>query len=160
MQPATNEEVEPSYKSKWGTEPKIERKTPFNSALKQDVQPERQEEKPASKQEAAADLKAVSYTHLDVYKRQSMSWIVFVVALLLALGVLAEISAWIVGPSRALLDTAHDGILPPTFKKVNKNGVSVKTVVIQACIVTVWDLSLIHICRALAFCPRAIGWCL
>ena len=69
----------------------------------------------------------------------SMSWIVFVVALLLALGVLAEISAWIVGPSRALLDTAHDGILPPTFKKVNKNGVSVKTVVIQACIVTVWD---------------------
>ncbi len=69
----------------------------------------------------------------------SMSWIVFVVALLLALGVLAEISAWIVGPSRALLDTAHDGILPPSFKKVNKNGVSVKTVVIQAVIVTVWD---------------------
>ena len=69
----------------------------------------------------------------------SMSWVVFTVALLLALGVLAEISAWIVGPSRALLDTAHDGILPPSFKKVNKHGVSVKTVVIQAVIVTVWD---------------------
>ena len=69
----------------------------------------------------------------------SMSWVVFAVALLLALGVLAEISAWIVGPSRALLDTAHDGILPPSFKKVNKHGVSVKTVVIQAAIVTVWD---------------------
>lgn len=69
----------------------------------------------------------------------SMSWIVFAVALLLALGVLAEISAWIVGPSRALLDTAHDGILPPSFKKVNKHGVSVKTVVIQAAIVTMWD---------------------
>lgn len=69
----------------------------------------------------------------------SMSWVVFAVALLLALGVLAEISAWIVGPSRALLDTAHDGILPPSFKKVNKHGVSVQTVVIQAVIVTVWD---------------------
>ena len=69
----------------------------------------------------------------------SMGWVVFVVALLLALGVLAEISAWIVGPSRALLDTAHDGILPPSFKKVNKHGVSVKTVVIQAIIVTAWD---------------------
>lgn len=69
----------------------------------------------------------------------SMGWVVFAVALLLALGVLAEISAWIVGPSRALLDTAHDGILPPSFKKVNKHGVSVKTVVIQAAIVTVWD---------------------
>ena len=69
----------------------------------------------------------------------SMSWIVFVVALLLALGVLAEISAWIVGPSRALLDTAHDGILPPSFKKVNKHGVSVKIVVIQGIVVTIWD---------------------
>lgn len=69
----------------------------------------------------------------------ALGWVVFVVALLLALGVLAEISAWIVGPSRALLDTAHDGILPPSFKKTNKNGVSVKTVVIQAVIVTVWD---------------------
>ena len=69
----------------------------------------------------------------------SLSWVVFAVALLLALGVLAEISAWIVGPSRALLDTAHDGILPPSFKKVNKHGVSVQTVVIQAIIVTVWD---------------------
>lgn len=69
----------------------------------------------------------------------SLSWVVFAVALLLALGVLAEISAWIVGPSRALLDTAHDGILPPSFKKVNKHGVSVQTVVIQAVIVTVWD---------------------
>ena len=69
----------------------------------------------------------------------SLGWVVFAVALLLALGVLAEISAWIVGPSRALLDTAHDGILPPSFKKVNKHGVSVKTVVVQAAIVTVWD---------------------
>lgn len=67
------------------------------------------------------------------------SWIVFVLALLLALGVLAEISAWIVGPSRALLETAREGILPPSFAKVNKHGVSVKTVVIQAVIVTFWD---------------------
>lgn len=69
----------------------------------------------------------------------NLGWVVFAVALLLALGVLAEISAWIVGPSRALLDTAHDGIIPPSFKKVNKHGVSVQTVVIQAIIVTVWD---------------------
>lgn len=67
------------------------------------------------------------------------SWIVFALALLLALGVLAEISAWIVGPSRALLETAREGILPPSFGKVNKHGVSVKTVVIQAVIVTFWD---------------------
>lgn len=68
-----------------------------------------------------------------------MGWIVFAVALLLALGVLAEISAWIVGPSRALLDAAHAGIIPPSFAKLNKNGVNVKTVIIQAILVTFWD---------------------
>lgn len=68
-----------------------------------------------------------------------MKWIVFAVALLLALGVLAEISAWIVGPSRALLEAAKEGIIPPSFAKVNKNGVSVKTVIIQAALVTFWD---------------------
>lgn len=68
-----------------------------------------------------------------------MGWIVFAVALLLTLGVLAEISAWIVGPSRALLEAAKEGIIPPSFAKTNKHGVSVKTVVLQAVIVTFWD---------------------
>lgn len=68
-----------------------------------------------------------------------MGWLVYVVAVLLALGVLAEISAWIVGPSRALLETAREGIIPASFARTNKHGVSVKTVVIQAAIVTFWD---------------------
>lgn len=41
--------------------------------------------------------------------------------LLLALGVFAEISAWIVEPSKALLDAAYDGILPARFEETNKN---------------------------------------
>lgn len=67
------------------------------------------------------------------------NWLVLIVAILLALGVLAEISSWIVGPSRALLEAANDKILPPSFAKTNKNGVSVKTVILQAIIVTIWD---------------------
>lgn len=66
-------------------------------------------------------------------------WLVYVIAVLLAAGVLAEISSWIVGPSRALLETANEGIIPKTFAKTNKHGVSVKTVVLQAVIVTIWD---------------------
>lgn len=66
-------------------------------------------------------------------------WLVYAMAILLGLGVLAEISAWIVGPSRALLETAKQGIIPLSFAKTNKHGVSVKTVVIQAIIVTFWD---------------------
>lgn len=43
------------------------------------------------------------------------------------------------GPSRALLETAREGIIPASFARTNKHGVSVKTVVIQAAIVTFWD---------------------
>ena len=68
-----------------------------------------------------------------------MGWLVYVVAFLLAAGVLAEISSWIVGPSRALLETANEGIIPKSFAKTNKHGVSVKTVVVQGIIVTIWD---------------------
>ena len=70
---------------------------------------------------------------------KQFSWLVFVIALLLALGVFAEISAWIVGPSKALLEAANDGILPAKFAETNKNGVSVFTIVVQAVIVTIWD---------------------
>lgn len=66
-------------------------------------------------------------------------WLVYVIAILLAAGVLAEISSWIVGPSRALLETANEGIIPKSFAKTNKHDVSVKTVVVQAIIVTIWD---------------------
>lgn len=66
-------------------------------------------------------------------------WLVYVIAFLLAAGVLAEISSWIVGPSRALLETANEGIIPRSFAKTNKHGVSVKTVVVQGVIVTIWD---------------------
>ncbi len=68
-----------------------------------------------------------------------MGWLVYVVAVLLVLGVLAEISAWIVGPSRALLETAREGVIPASFARTNKHGVSVKTVVVQAVLVTFWD---------------------
>lgn len=66
-------------------------------------------------------------------------WLVYVIAFLLAAGVLAEISSWIVGPSRALLETANEGIIPRSLAKTNKHGVSVKMVVIQAIVVTIWD---------------------
>lgn len=42
-------------------------------------------------------------------------------------------------PSRALLETANEGIIPRSFAKTNKHGISVKTVVVQGVIVTIWD---------------------
>ena len=80
-------------------------------------------------------FEAIFINHLG----SQFGWLVLVISILLALGVLAEISSWIVGPSRALLEAANDKILPPSFAKTNKHGVSVKTIVVQSIIVTIWD---------------------
>lgn len=66
-----------------------------------------------------------------------LEWAVRVVAALLALGVLAEIASWIVGPSRGMYVTAQKGILPAVAAKVNQNGVPVRMVVFQLCITSV-----------------------
>lgn len=65
-----------------------------------------------------------------------LEWAVRVIAALLVLGVLAEIAAWIVGPSRGMYVTAQKGILPHRFNKVNKNGVPVALVIFQLSITT------------------------
>ena len=56
--------------------------------------------------------------------------------LLVAFGALAGVMSWISGPSRGLLWTAQEGVLPCFLQKTNKNGVQVNILVIQGCIVT------------------------
>lgn len=66
-----------------------------------------------------------------------LEWTVRVIAALLLLGVLAEIAAWIVGPSRGMLVTAQQGILPARFAKMNTRGVPVALVISQLLITSV-----------------------
>lgn len=66
-----------------------------------------------------------------------LEWAVRVIAAILMLGVVAEITSWIVGPSRGMYVTARNGILPKSMAKVNKNGVPVPLVVFQLGITTV-----------------------
>lgn len=72
----------------------------------------------------------------------NLNWIVRIIAAFLGLGALAEVSAWIVGPSRAMFTVAQKGIIPPVFKKVNNNGVPVPLVMFQGVIVTIWAIVL------------------
>ncbi len=71
---------------------------------------------------------------LDIF---GMSWMVPVAAAFLAVGALGQIITWAGGPSRALLQTAEDGQIPPGFAKRNKGGQPVWILILQACIVTV-----------------------
>ena len=66
-----------------------------------------------------------------------LEWIVRIIAAVLLLGVVAEITSWIVGPSRGMYVTAQQGILPHAMAKVNKNGVPVALVVFQLLLTSV-----------------------
>lgn len=69
-------------------------------------------------------------------------WIVRIFALLLTLGIMAEISAWIVGPTAGMYVAAQKGLLPKVFSKVNKAGVPVPLVLAQMTIVSIFIIVL------------------
>jgi amino acid transporter len=69
-----------------------------------------------------------------------LKWIVPVVAFMITLGALGQVTVWIVGPSKGLFATAKEGDLPPFFQRVNKNGVPVNLLSVQGCIVTILSL--------------------
>ncbi len=75
--------------------------------------------------------------YLDMY---GLAWLIPVVAVLITLGVIAQIVTWIGGPSKGILTTAHYGELPPFFQKVNENGVQVNILFVQGCVVTLLSL--------------------
>ena len=66
-----------------------------------------------------------------------IGWLVPVAAAFLAVGALGQIVTWVGGPSRALLQTAENGELPPWFSKTNAHGAPKVILVIQAVIVSV-----------------------
>ncbi len=59
-----------------------------------------------------------------------------IMGLLTAFGSIGGVMAWIGGPSRGLLETAKEGELPPFMAKVNKNGVQITILLIQAVVVS------------------------
>lgn len=65
-----------------------------------------------------------------------MTWMTSVIAVLIILGGLSGVSAWIIGPTKGLLVSARDGSLPARFARVNKYGAPVTILVTQALIFT------------------------
>lgn len=63
-----------------------------------------------------------------------------VIAILLVIGAIAEVNAWIVGPVKGLYATSIHGNLPPIFQRVNKHGMPIYLLIFQAIIVTITSL--------------------
>ncbi|MDZ4993874.1 glutamate:gamma-aminobutyrate antiporter [Clostridium perfringens] len=65
--------------------------------------------------------------------------LVKIIALLLAFGVIAEVSSWVVGPTRGMIIAAEEGAIPKSWAKTNKHDVPVYLVIAQGIIVSIWD---------------------
>ncbi|MGL4655952.1 MAG: amino acid permease [Sarcina sp.] len=65
-------------------------------------------------------------------------WYVKVLSLLMVVGVCAEVSAWIVGPSHGMHVAAKQGYFPQYFAKVNNHEIPVRLIILQGLIVSFW----------------------
>jgi amino acid transporter len=66
-----------------------------------------------------------------------MGWAVSVLSLLVGIGAISGVLAWLGSPSRGLLETAHEGELPPILQAKNSKGMPTHILLVQGLIVTV-----------------------
>jgi putative glutamate/gamma-aminobutyrate antiporter len=69
-----------------------------------------------------------------------LSWLVGPMAVLIAVGAIASLSTWLLGPAKGLGEVAASGNLPPLFQRDNKFGSPVAVLVIQAVISSLFAL--------------------
>ncbi|MGL4992090.1 MAG: amino acid permease [Sarcina sp.] len=65
-------------------------------------------------------------------------FVVDIIAIFLAIGSIAEVSSWIIGPSKGLSVAGKHGVFPKKLAKTNKNDVAVYILLIQALVVSIW----------------------
>ena len=94
---------------------------------------------PESKINLSAGVLQTFQILLDQYH---FAWALKPVAILLALGTVAEISAWVVGPAQGMFAAAQAGLLPPVFTKVNSKNVPIPFILAQGVVVTIWAIIL------------------
>jgi glutamate:GABA antiporter len=70
------------------------------------------------------------------FKAFDIAWVTPVLALLIIIGALGGVNAWILGPSKGLLVASQDGSLPLQLSKTNSRGVPVAVLLIQGGVFT------------------------
>ncbi len=68
------------------------------------------------------------------------TWMGPVIAICLTFGVLAQVVAWVGGPSKGLLEVGCAGYLPRFMQRTNAHGVQVGILLIQGCVVTLLSI--------------------
>jgi putative glutamate/gamma-aminobutyrate antiporter len=70
------------------------------------------------------------------FKAFDIGWVTPLLALLIIIGALGGVNAWILGPSKGLLVASQDGSLPLHLSKTNSRGVPVAVLLIQGGVFT------------------------
>ena len=70
------------------------------------------------------------------FKAYNMPWMTSVTAMLIILGGVSGLSAWIIGPTKGLLVAAHDGCIPEAFTRTNQHGAPTNILILQGIIFT------------------------
>lgn len=69
-----------------------------------------------------------------------LSWMLMPLGLMIVIGAVGELNAWIIGPVRSMHATSKHGDLPPVFQKLNKNGIPSNLLLFQAIVVSITSL--------------------
>ncbi|WP_454783772.1 APC family permease [Legionella sp. WA2024007413] len=77
------------------------------------------------------------------FNAYNMPWMTSIIAILIILGGLSGVSAWIIGPTKGLMVSARDGSLPAIFAHTNKYGAPTKILFAQAIIFTLLSTAFI-----------------
>jgi amino acid transporter len=85
---------------------------------------------------ASGVMQAIEY----FFKAAGVPWLVAPMAVLITLGGVVSLAAWLIGPAKGLGIVAEEGNMPPLFDKTNKYGAPVAVLVIQALIGSVISL--------------------
>ncbi|MDF0479863.1 tyrosine-tyramine antiporter [Vagococcus sp. PNs007] len=68
-----------------------------------------------------------------------------IISLMILIGVLVQLSAWVLGPSKSMIKVAEEGNLPPFFQKRNGNGIPINIVLVQATVISLVSTAFLFI---------------
>lgn len=79
----------------------------------------------------------------DIIGHEAAMALTRIIAFLMGAAVIAQISSWIVGPSKAMQVAAENSLLPKIFAKTNKYDVPIVMILFQSCFVIMWCVVII-----------------
>jgi len=98
---------------------------------------------PASEISLVSGIMQAFSAFFDAYH---IPWMTPILAGLISAGAISMVSTWIIGPSKGLYQTAHEGHLPPIFHRKNRNGMPIAIMFFQGIVVSL-------LCLAFLFMP-------